>query len=258
MVDTHTHLSLCEPDDAALVAAARESGVDRILTVGLDDASNREAIEAAEAHEEVYASIGRHPNSAGGFDEAVAADIEHLAAHPRVRAIGETGLDFYRDRAPRDEQRRAFEIQIGIARNTGLPLVIHLRDSEEGDRANGATAEAFALLDRLAGGVTVILHCFSATARVEEAAAHGWYCSFAGNVTYPKSGELRDAAAAVPEELLLVETDAPFLAPQAMRGKPNAPANVLATARDVAAAREVSYEQLERTIDANARRAFGW
>jgi len=258
MVDTHAHLSICEPADADLVAAAGESGVRRILTVGLDEASNREAIEAAEAHEEVFASVGRHPNSAGGFDEAAARDIETLAAHPRVRAIGETGLDYYRDRASHEDQQRAFDAQIGIARSTGLPLVIHLRDRDDGDRDDGAVADAFSTLARLAGGLTVILHCFSASSRVREAAEKGWYCSFAGNVTYPKSGDLRDAAATVPEELLLVETDAPFLAPQPVRGKPNAPAHVVATARTVAEAREVSYEQLERTVEANAERVFGW
>jgi TatD DNase family protein len=120
VVDTHAHLSICEPPDDELVAAARDSGVRRILTVGLDEGSNREAVQAAEAHEEVFASVGRHPNSATGFDDAAGADIEALAAHSRVRAIGETGLDYYRDRAPGDEQRRAFEAQIGIARKLGL------------------------------------------------------------------------------------------------------------------------------------------
>jgi TatD DNase family protein len=257
MVDTHAHLSICEPADAELVAAARESGVRRILTVGLDEASNRGAIVAAEEHEEVFASVGRHPNSATGFDDAAAADIEALAADPRVRAVGETGLDYYRDRAPVGEQRRAFEAQIGIARRAGLPLVIHLRD-RDADRLRGAVADAFSLLDRLAAGITVVLHCFSAPSRVGEAAERGWYCSFAGNVTYPKSESLRDAAAAVPEELLLVETDAPFLAPQPVRGKPNTPANVVATAEAVAAARGTSYEELEHTVDANARRVFRW
>jgi TatD DNase family protein len=258
MVDTHAHLSICEPPDDELVAAARDSGVRRILTVGLDEASNREAVQAAEAHEEVFASVGRHPNSAAGFDAAAAADIEALASHPRVRAIGETGLDYYRDRAPGDNQRRAFEAQIRIARKLGLPLVIHLRDRDDREQSDGAVADAFSLLDELAEGIAVILHCFSAPSRVDEAAERGWYCSFAGNVTYPKSGALREAAAQLPEELLLVETDAPFLAPQPVRGKPNAPSNVVATAQTVAEARETGYEQLERAVEANAARAFGW
>ena len=257
MVDTHAHLSLCEPDDAALVAGALQAGVRRILTVGLDEASNRAAIEAAEAHEEVFACVGRHPNSASGFDDEAAADIEALAAHPRVVAIGETGLDYYRDRASREDQLRAFGAQIEIARRTGLALVIHLRNRD--DASDGeAIEQAFDLLRREAEGLTVILHCFSASSRADEAVALGWYCSFAGNVTFPKSEALREAAAAVPEELLLVETDSPFLAPQPRRGKPNSPENVVATARAVAGARDDPYDRLERAVEANAERALGW
>jgi TatD DNase family protein len=258
MVDTHAHLSICEPPDGELVAAAREAGVRRILTVGLDEASNRDAVAAAEAHDEVFACVGRHPNSATGFDADAAAGIESLAASPGVRAIGETGLDYFRDGAPREDQLRAFRAQLEIARGAGLPLVVHLRDRDDVEQPDGAIADAFELLSREAGGVTVILHCFSAPARVGDAAEHGWYCSFAGNVTFPRSDALREAAAAVPEELLLVETDAPFLAPQPQRGKPNAPANVVATAAAVAAARGVDYEQLESCVEANAERAFAW
>jgi TatD DNase family protein len=257
VVDTHAHLSLCEPDDAVLVAAAREAGVRRILTVGIDEESNRAAVEAAEAHEEVFACVGRHPNSATGFDDAAAADIEALASHPRVVAIGETGLDRYRDSASPEDQTRAFEAQIEIARRSGLAIVIHLRNRE--DTPDGeATGQAFDLLEREAQGLTVILHCFSAAARVAEAADRGWYCSFAGNVTFPRSEALRDAAAALPPELVLVETDSPFLSPQPQRGKPNSPANVVATARAVAEARGDESEQIEAAIDANAVRAFGW
>jgi TatD DNase family protein len=257
VVDTHAHLSLCEPDEAAVIAAAREAGVRRVLTVGLDEESNRAAVRAAEAHEEVFASVGRHPNSATGFDEAAASDLEALAGGGRVTAIGETGLDYYRDRAPRADQRRAFEAQVEIARRAGLPLVVHLRNRDDAPDGE-ATSDAFELLRRSAAGLTVILHCFSAPPRVTEAAEEGWYCSFAGNVTFPRSEELREAAAAVPEDRLLVETDSPFLAPQPVRGKPNSPANVVATARVVAEARGVAYEQLEETIDENAARAFGW
>ena len=256
MVDTHAHLSICEPADGELVAAARESGVRRILTVGLDDASNREAVQAAEAHEEVFASVGRHPNSAAGFDDDAAADIEALAAHPRVRAIGETGLDYYRDRAPGDEQRRAFEAQIGIARKLGLPLVIHLRDRDDADQSDGAVADAFSLLERLADGIAVILHCFSAPSRVGEAAERGWYCSFAGNVTYPSAEELREAVRLVPSDRLLVETDSPYLSPQPRRGRPNEPANVVHTVAALAEARGEDADQLANRLDANATAAF--
>jgi TatD DNase family protein len=255
VVDTHAHLSVCEPEAADLVAAARQVGVRRILTVGMDESSNREAIAAAEAHQEVFASVGRHPNGATGFDERAEAQIEALATEEGVVAIGETGLDYYRDRAPRAEQRAAFEAQIAIAWRTGLPLVVHMRDQAGGDEA---LTDTFATLAGEAE-VTVILHCCSAPPeRVGEAAERGWYCSFAGNVTYPKADVLRESARLIPEELLLVETDSPFLAPQAVRGKPNQPANVVEVAERLAAERGISYEALERIVDANAARVFQW
>ncbi len=171
-------------------------------------------------------------------------------------AIGETGLDYYRDGAPRDDQRRVFIAQIEIARRLGLPLVIHMRDPVGSDEA---VAETFATLAAEANGVTVVLHCFMAgLVRVREAAERGWYCSFAGNVTYPKADGLREAARAVPEELLLAETDSPFLAPQDMRGKPNQPANVVAVGERLAAERGIGYAELEALVDANAAKVFGW
>jgi TatD DNase family protein len=256
VVDTHAHLGVCEPADGELVADARRSGVRRILTVGLDEASNREAIRAAVEHEEVFASVGRHPNSASGFDDAAAADIAELARHERVRAIGETGLDYYRDSSPREAQREAFAGQIAIARGTGLPLVIHLRDQPG---TTDALDDAFATLSAEAAGVTVILHCCSVSPdRIGEAIERGWYCSFAGNVTYPKSDDLRETAVLVPDELLLAETDAPFLSPQERRGKPNEPAYVTATARFLAELRDTTPGEMEQLLDANAARLFDW
>ncbi|MGZ5342073.1 MAG: TatD family hydrolase [Solirubrobacterales bacterium] len=256
MVDTHAHLGLCESGTEELVASARQAGVRRILTVGLDEQTNSEAIADAERHDEVFASVGRHPNSATGFDRAAAESIEQLAAHPRVRAIGETGLDLYRERASLDAQREAFAAQIEIARRAGLPLVIHMRDPEGSAEASD---EALATLAERAEGVGVILHCFSAApSKVETAAEHGWCCSFAGNVTYPKAEALREAARLVPDELLLVETDSPYLAPQPVRGKPNQPANVVATAELVAAERGVAPPELEALVEANAARVFKW
>ncbi len=258
MIDSHAHLAFCAGDEAGVVAEAQRVGVERILTVGVDEESNAAAVAAAERHEGVFAAVGRHPNSAAGFDDDAAAAIEELARHPRVRAVGETGLDFYRDRAPENEQTRAFEAQIGIARRADLPLVVHLRDSA-GPGAGRAVADAFELLAAEAGGVRVILHCFSATAeRAREASGHGWHMSFAGNFTYPGSGELREAAALIPDELLLVETDSPYLSPQPVRGKPNRPANVTHTAEAVAAARGVDYATLDALVSANAARLFGW
>jgi TatD DNase family protein len=256
VVDSHAHLGLCEPDEAELVAAAREAGVRRVLTVGLGEDSNPGAIEAAERYEEVFASVGRHPNGAGGFDQAAAETLDELSADPRVVAVGETGLDFYRDRANPDDQRRAFAAQIAIARSRRKPLVIHLRDPEGSE---DAVAEAFATLEAEADGADVVLHCFSAAPSwADRAAEQGWYCSFAGNLTYPKAESVREAARIVPDERILTETDSPFLAPQPVRGKPNQPANVVATAERLAEVRGTDYEQLERQIEANAARVFGW
>ena len=239
------------------MSAAAAAGVRRILTVGLGEDSNPSAVEAARTHEEVFAAVGRHPNSAAGFDDEAAASLSELAGRPEVVAVGETGLDFYRDGSPRDEQRRAFSAQIEIARSVAKPLVVHIRNGDGAD--DDAVAEAFGTLAVEAAGVEVILHCFSAPAeRVAEASANGWLCSFAGNVTYPKAEELREAARHVPDALLLVETDSPFLAPQPMRGKPNQPANVVATAETLAEVRGIAYADLDGLVEENAARAFGW
>jgi TatD DNase family protein len=248
MIDSHTHLFLCERSEAELVDSALAAGVTRMLNVGLGGRENAAAIGAAERHPEVFASIGRHPTEAGGFDDAEAERIAHLAAHEKVRAIGETGIDYYRETASPADQRRAFEAQVEIAREHGLPVVIHGRDKD------GKTAA----IDERVGDTPVILHCFSAPWRADDAAERGWYCSFAGHTTYPGSGELREAAARLPAELILVETDAPYLAPQTVRGKPNEPAYVVDTARAVAAARGISYAELEGIVEANARTLFGW
>lgn len=258
MVDTHAHLTSCHPPNDELVGAAAQAGVRRILTVGMNEDSNHAALEAARTCEGVFAAVGCHPNAAEGFDDRAAGEIRALAADPLVRAVGETGLDYYREGAPREDQVNAFEAQIAIARGVGKPLVIHMRDGAE-TGAGPAVSDCFELLAAEAGGVEVILHCFSADREhAVRAAEHGWYVSFAGNVTYPKAGELRAAAAAVPEELILVETDSPYLAPQSRRGKPNEPANVVVTAAAVAEARGQEPEELEAAVEKNSARLFGW
>lgn len=255
MVDTHAHLSLCDPPAEELLGAAARAGVSRVLEIGLGEESNRTAIGLAAERPEVFAAVGRHPNAAAGFDDAAASDLLELSADPRVRAVGETGLDFYRDGAPRDDQRRAFAAQIEIAAERGLPLVIHVRDR---DGSTEAVDEVFETLGPEAGRFPVILHCFSAPARVHDAAERGWHCSFAGNVTYRRSDDLREAAAEVPAELLLVETDSPFLAPQSVRGKRNQPAHVVETARCVAEARGTTLAEVEADVERNAERLFRW
>jgi TatD DNase family protein len=249
VIDSHCHLDHCDAPVAEVLERARAAGVTRMATVGIDAAATEFAVATAREHDGVWAIVGRHPQSATGFGDGEVAAIEQAAADPVVRAIGETGLDYYRDYSPRDDQRRAFEAQIDLARRLELPLVIHTRAAED---------DTFAILRERAAGLTVVLHCFSAPDRLGECVERGYVCSFAGNVTYPKATDLQVAAREVPGELLMVETDAPYLAPQPVRGKPNEPANVVATARHVAELRGVDYEELEATVEATAARVFGW
>jgi TatD DNase family protein len=249
LIDSHTHLDLCEPSDAELVAAASAAGVVRILTVGIDGASCRAALAAAEDFPQVYAAIGRHPNAAKGFDGADLAELRALAAHERCAAIGETGLDFYREGAPAEDQQRAFAAQIALARETDKPLVIHSR---------AADSETLAQLAAEADGVRVVMHCFSMPERLGECLERGYSISFAGNVTYKSAGDLAEAAKLVPEERLLVETDAPYLTPQVVRKQRNEPAFVAHTLAFVAELRGVSVEQLGAAVERNAAAVFGW
>ncbi len=236
MIDTHCHLDMCDEWQG--------HGLKRVATVGIDEEAIDKALALSDAYDEIYAIVGRHPNSATGFD---IEPVRRAAEHPKAVAIGETGLDFYRDRSPRDDQERAFREQMELAEGLGKPLVIHTRAAEE------ATLK---MLDSTSG--TVVMHCFSMPAQLDECIERGYFISFAGNVTYPKATDLQEAAARVPDELLLVETDSPFLAPQPLRGKPNTPSNVVHTARKVAELRGVSYDELEQLVERNAARVFGW
>ncbi len=249
MNDSHTHLDRGPAPEAELVAEARAAGLTRILTIGMDSESCAAALALAREHPEVYAAIGRHPNHATGYDDAVTAELRELAAHPDCRAIGETGLDDYRDYAPRADQERAFAAQIALARELGKPLIIHTRAAED---------DTIAVLATHAPGLQVVLHCFSMPDRLEECLDHGWWISFAGNVTYPKAADLASAAQRVPLERLLVETDAPYLTPQVVRKERNRPAYVTHTARFIAERRGIGYAELEAAVDANAAALFGW
>jgi len=249
MIDSHTHLHVCEPDDGELVAAAVAAGVTRMLTVGTTSATCRQALGAAERFAQVYAAIGRHPNEATGFGDEDIAELGVLAQHPRCVAIGEAGLDYFRDHAPHEDQLRAFLGQIELARAIAKPLVIHTRAAED---------DTIDTLRQHAAGVEVILHCFTMAGRLEECLEQGWWISFAGNVTYPSAADLAEAAERVPGERLLVETDAPYLSPQPVRKQANAPAHVVHTARFVAQRRGMDYEQLEALVERNAATLFGW
>jgi TatD DNase family protein len=250
VIDTHCHLDHCDGPAEELIRRARDAGVGRIATVGMNGASIEHALAAAQEFDAVFAIVGRHPHETAGFGPADLDEIERAAAHPDARAIGETGLDYYRDYAPRADQRRAFEAQLDLAGHFDLPVAIHTRAAED---------DTFAILaehaDRLPA---VILHCFSAPDRLDECVERGYLCSFAGNVTYPKATGLQQAARDVPAGLLLVETDAPYLSPQPVRGKRNEPANVVHTAEHVAELRGIAYAELEQTVEANAARVLGW
>jgi TatD DNase family protein len=249
VIDSHTHLDRGAAPEAELVAAARAAGVTKILTIGIDERSRHAALTAAEEHPEVFAAIGHHPNNATGYDDAITAEVAEMARHPRCLAIGETGLDAYRDYAPRPDQERAFRAHIEVARELGKPLVIHTRAAED---------DTIATLAEHADGLEVVLHCFSMPDRLAECLDHGWWISFAGNVTYPKAEDLARAAENVPLDRLLVETDAPYLTPQEVRKERNQPAYVVHTARFVAARRGISYAELEAAVEANAARLLGW
>jgi TatD DNase family protein len=249
MIDSHTHLDLCEPPDAELVGAAVAAGVTRMLTVGTESASCRAALAAAEAFPQVYAAVGRHPNAATGFDDADLAELRALAAHERCLAIGETGLDFYRDGAPRADQERAFAAQIALARETSKPLTIHSR---------AATDETLAQLAAEAEDLGVVIHCFSMADRLEDCLERGYAISFAGNVTYKNAPDLAAAAKLVPEDRLLVETDAPYLTPQVVRKHRNQPAFVAHTLAFLAELRGVTVAELDATVERNGARVFGW
>ncbi len=247
LLDSHTHLDHCKADVADLVAAAAEAGVDTIIQSGTDAESSRLAVELAERLPGVWATVGFHPHDAKELDEAGARAIEALTAHPRVVAVGEAGLDYHYDHSPRERQLEVFEWHVRVAAEAGLPLVVHTREADE---------HTLDLLARTAGDLTVILHCFSMTDRLDEVLARGYYLSFAGNVTFPKATAIQAAARAVPADRLLLETDAPYLTPVPRRGRPNTPAMVAHTCAFVAALRGEGSEQVAHAVLANATRAF--
>jgi TatD DNase family protein len=245
VIDTHAHLDACEDPPDALIERARAAHVDRIVAVGSGIESCKTTLQIAERHEGVYAALGIHPHQAGNAEAGRLTELRDLLAHSRAVAVGETGLDYYRDYAPRDRQRTLFEAQLELAAELRKALVVHNRAADE---------DTAAVLESFPG--TVILHCFSSPALLAVALDREYYISFAGNVTYPKAYDLRGCARAVRADRLLVETDTPYLAPQPRRGKPNEPANVTHTLAAIAEAREEDIDELEACIDANAAVAF--
>lgn len=262
VVDTHCHLDMCAADggpsvDQALAAAAA-AGVRKIIQVGCDVPGSRWAAEVAARYADIWASVAVHPNEAprildragpGGL-EAAWQEIGDLAGLAQVRAIGETGMDFYRTQAAgRAAQEESFRAHIAIAKRAGKPLVVHDRDAHD---------DVLRILDDEGHPNAVVLHCFSGDAAFAQAAAErGWYCSFAGVVTFKNATGLREALAQVPRDRILVETDAPFLTPAPNRGKPNAPALAAFTVRAIAQVRAEPEAELAQALWDNAARVFG-
>ncbi len=245
MIDAHAHLDACEPVAGELIARAQAAGVETILSVGTNLDSCRETIAIAESDEKVFAILGIHPHEAGGADAWRLDQLESLLASPRAVALGEIGLDYYRDRAPRSAQQELFRAQLELAARMAKPVVIHTREAD---------ADTPAELADFTG--TIVLHCFSSPALLPWALERDCFISFAGNVTYPSAGDLRDAARLVPPERLLVESDCPFLAPQPERGHPNEPAFVVHTLAALAELLAEPVAELAERTAANTRAAF--
>jgi TatD DNase family protein len=245
VTDSHAHLDACDEPAFTLVARAREAGVERIVTIGTGLDSCRRALAIADAEPGVVAALGIDPHQAATSEAGRVGELRELLAHPKAVAVGETGLDGYRDLAPLPRQRALMDRQLALAEELRLPVVIHSRDADE---------ETLSALAPFTG--TVVMHCFSSPGLLELSLERGYYLSFAGNVTYPRARALLDVATRVPLDRILAETDSPYLAPQAVRGVRNEPANVVHTLEALAAARGEDVRELEAAIDANARAAF--
>lgn len=247
MIDTHAHLDALDDASQAL-ARAREVQVDRVVTIGTTLASCRAMLDLAEREDGVFVSLGLHPHEAATAGREEVGELASLIGHPKAVAVGETGLDHFRDYAPHDRQLELFRAQTELAVDAGKPVVVHTRAAED---------DTLAVLTALPQSARVVLHCFSSLRLLGPALERGWFVSFAGNVTYPKATELRTAAARVPRNRILAETDSPYLSPQPVRGRRNEPAYVVHTLAALAEARGASEGELERAIDANATAAFG-
>jgi TatD DNase family protein len=238
VIDSHAHLGA---DAADVLERAAAAGVTRVIAVATTVSGARDTLALADEHAGVYACLGVHPHEAA--EPGDLAELRALLEHPKAVAVGETGLDYFRDYAPHDAQQRLFDEELALALEVDKPVVIHTRAADDDTRAR--------LVDH--DGV-VILHCFSSPPLLDDALANDWYLSFAGNVTYKNAYDLRECARRVPSERLLVETDSPYLAAQAVRGRRNEPAYVVHTYDFLS---ELRGEDVRTLADANATRAFG-
>jgi TatD DNase family protein len=254
-LDAHCHLDLIEAPTGEVLAAARAAGITRVITVGVDVPSSRWSADRADPGQGLYAAVAVHPNetaaaaSSPAQRDEVLAEIAKLAALPQVRAVGETGLDYYREHAAPEVQRDWFRAHIHIAKHTGKALMIHDREAHD---------DVLAILEADGPPERVVFHCFSGDAAMAKRCADaGYVMSFAGNLTFANAPALRDAAAAAPADLLLVETDAPFLTPMPYRGKPNTPAMVAHTVRCLAEVKQLAVADMCASVTATGARMFG-
>ncbi|HSR34189.1 MAG TPA: TatD family hydrolase [Anaerolineae bacterium] len=258
LVDTHAHLDFAkfDADRPAVIERAKAAGVTTIINVGADLASSQRAVELAEQYDVVYAAVGVHPHDALKLDGAALGELRELAKQPKVVALGEIGLDFYRDLSPRDVQRRAFQAQLAWAAKLGRPVIVHDRDAHD-EIMEILDDWAAALSNSPLAGRLGVLHTFSGDLSMAERAMDlGFYISISGPVTYKNARELPEIVQALPLERLLVETDCPFLTPHPYRGKRNEPAYVRLVAERIAELRGMSFDALALATTANARRLF--
>jgi len=253
LIDSHAHLDSGQynSDREATIARAHANGISHILTIGCDLQSSAASVAIAAAHENIYAAVGVHPHDATEIDEQSLPQLEQLLRQPKVVALGEIGLDFFRDRSPRDSQRNAFRKQIQLARKVGKPIVVHDRDAHD---------EVLQILEEeRAAEVGGVLHCFSGdVAMAKQCLEMGFYLSFPGTITYPKNDMAREVVRAVPIDKMLVETDCPYLSPQQFRGKRNEPAYVRNTAEKVAEIKGLTIEDVARVTSRNCFDLFGF
>ncbi len=251
LIDTHAHLQMdrYDNDREDVIARAAEAGVECIINASFDLPSSQQAVKLAEDYEKLYATVGVHPHDAKLLDNETLNALRDLAEHPKVVAIGEIGLDYYRDLSPRSAQKSAFEKQLRLAAEVDLPVIIHNRDAHE---------DTLEILRGHADQVCGVMHCFSGDiAFADDCIQMGLYVSFAGPVTYPKSYQLRDVAAHVAWDRFFVETDCPYLTPQFKRGKRNEPSYVKAVAKKIAEIRGTTFPEVARKTTSNARAFFG-
>ncbi len=256
LVDTHCHLFFPEydTDRDIVIERALAAGIKTMVVVGTDLPSSKKAIALAEQYPFLFATVGLHPHEASAMDDGLLQEFEQLSAHPKVVAIGEAGLDFYYNRSAKEAQQSSFRAQIALAQKRRLPLVIHTRDAWE---------ETFAMLKEhdpdYFREIGSVFHCFTGDAEIAaRGTAMGIYISFSGIVTFSKTESLQKAAATVDSRYLLIETDAPFLAPQGFRGKRNEPSYIKTTAEKIALLRRCSLEVIEKETTENAERLFRW